>query len=71
MDTQIWHCVADPAALRMRSGLHPLIADAIVGHGDRKKDVKSVYLTISDEDLVREIDRLTFDHGKMEIWGQR
>jgi hypothetical protein len=28
----------------MRSGLHPLIADAIVGHGDRKKDVGSVYL---------------------------
>jgi hypothetical protein len=55
----------------MRSGLHPLIADAIVGHGDRKKDVKSVYLTISDADLVREIDRLTFDHGKTEIWGQR
>jgi hypothetical protein len=52
------------------SGLHPLIADAIVGHGDRKKDVKSVYLTISDADLVREIDRFTFDHGKMEIWGQ-
>jgi len=54
----------------MRSGLHPLIADAIVGHGDRKKDVKSVYLTISDEDLVREIDRLTFDHGETEIWGR-
>ena len=53
----------------MRSGLHPLIADAIVGHGDRKKDVKSLYLTISDTDLVREIDRLTFDHGKTEIWG--
>lgn len=55
----------------MRSGLHPLIADAIVGHGDRKKDVKSLYLTINDADLVREIDRLTFDHGKTEIWGQR
>jgi hypothetical protein len=55
----------------MRSGLHPLIADAIVGHGDRKKDVKSVYLTISDADLLREIDKLTFDHGKTEIWGQR
>ncbi|HTY26500.1 MAG TPA: hypothetical protein VMC85_25455 [Desulfomonilaceae bacterium] len=23
---------------------------------------------ISDADLVREIDRLTFDHGKTEIW---
>lgn len=55
----------------MRSGLHSLTADAIVGHGDRKKDVKSLYLTISDVDLVREIDRLTFDHGPTEIWGQK
>jgi hypothetical protein len=54
-----------------QSGLLPLIADAIVGHGDRKKDAKSLYLTINDEDLVREINRLTFDHGKTEIWGQR
>jgi hypothetical protein len=55
----------------MRSGLRPLIADAIVDHGDRNKDVKSLYLTINDADLVREIDRLTFDHGKTEIWSQR
>jgi hypothetical protein len=55
----------------MRGGLHLLIADAIVRHGDRKKDVKSVYLRISDQDLVTEIDQLTFDHGKTEIWGQR
>ncbi len=55
----------------MRSGLHPLITDATVGHGDRRKDVKSVYLASNDSDLVREIDRLTFDHGKTEIWGQR
>lgn len=48
-----------------------LIADTIIGHGDRKKDVKSSYLTITDADLVREIDRLTFDHWKTEIWEQR
>jgi hypothetical protein len=54
----------------MRSGLHPLIADVILGHGDRKKGVKSLYLTINDEDLVREVDRLTFDHGETEIWGK-
>lgn len=35
------------------SGLHPLVAYAIVGHGDRKKDAKSLYLTISDADLVK------------------
>jgi hypothetical protein len=51
----------------MSSGVHPLIADEIVGHGHRQKDGKSAYLTISDADLVREIDRLTFDHGKTEI----
>jgi hypothetical protein len=43
----------------MRSGLHPLIADAIVGHGDRKKDVKSLCLTINDADSAPVIDRLT------------
>jgi len=32
--------------------------------------MKSVLLKISDADLLREIDRLTFDHGKTEIWGQ-
>lgn len=55
----------------MRSGLHPDIADAIVGHGNKKKAPRIVYLSISNEDLVREIDRLTFDHGKTEIWGQK
>lgn len=55
----------------MLSGLHPLIADAIVGHGNKKKDSANVYLSISDKDLVKEIDRLTFDHGKKEIWGQK
>ena len=54
----------------MRSVLHPLTADAIVGDGDRKKDAKSLYHTIGDANLVRDIDRLTFDHGKTEIWGQ-
>ncbi len=55
----------------MRSGLRPVIVHAVVGQGDRKKDVKSVYLTINDADLVREIDRLTWDLGKTKIWGQR
>ncbi|MBI4962793.1 MAG: hypothetical protein HY913_05910 [Desulfomonile tiedjei] len=64
----LWHCwKTNP----MRSGLHPLIADAIAGHGDRKKNVKSVYLTVSDADLARELGRLTFDHGKSETWGRR
>jgi hypothetical protein len=53
----------------MRSRFHPLITDSIAGYVDRKKDVKSLYLSISDEDLVKEIDLLTFDHGETEIWG--
>jgi hypothetical protein len=55
----------------MKSRLDKDIRDVIVGHGNKKKSPSSVYLSISDEDLVWEIDRLTFDHGKTEIWGQR
>ncbi len=52
----------------MRSGVHPSIADAIVGHGDRKKTVRSLYLSISDADLLNAIDRMTFDKGDTEIF---
>jgi hypothetical protein len=52
----------------MRSGVHPLIADAIVGHGDRKKTVQSLYLSISDADLLNAIDRMKFDKGETEIF---
>ena len=52
----------------MRSGVHPVIADMIVGHGNRKKDVQSVYLTVSNADLVAAIDRMKFDSGDTEIW---
>jgi hypothetical protein len=30
--------------------------------------VRSVYLTVSDHDLVREIDKMRFDIGETEIW---
>jgi hypothetical protein len=39
--------------------------------GAEEKRLKSLYLCLNDEDLVREIDKLTFDHGKTEIWGQK
>jgi integrase len=45
----------------MRSGVHPAIADMIVGHGDKKKSLQSLYLTISDQDLLDAIDRMKFD----------
>ena len=52
----------------MRSGVRPFIADAIVGHGDRKKTVQSLYLSISDADLLNAIDQMTFDKGDTEIF---
>jgi integrase len=52
----------------VRSGMNLLIADMIVGHGDRRKDLRSVYLTAGDHDLVREIDMMRFDIGETEIW---
>ena len=51
----------------MRCRLYPIIVDSIVGHGDRRKDVRSLYVSISDEDLVKEIDRMRFDVGETEI----
>jgi len=51
----------------MRSRVHPAIADAIVGHGDRKKDIKSLYISISDTDLLDAIDRMKWDSGETEI----
>jgi len=51
----------------MRSGVHPDVADAIVGHAGRKKDVRSRYLSFSDADLLKAIDRMSFDHGDTDI----
>ncbi len=45
----------------MRSGVHPAIADMILGHGDKKKSLQSLYLTISDQDLLDATDRMKFD----------
>jgi hypothetical protein len=51
-----------------RSGVHPAIADAILGHGDKKKSLQSLYMTISDHDLVRAIDMMRLDVGETRIW---
>jgi hypothetical protein len=61
----IRHCWKTNA---MRSGVHPAIADMIVGHGNRKKDIQILYLSVSDADLLEAIDNMTFDHGPTEIW---
>jgi hypothetical protein len=51
----------------MRSGVHPLIADAIVRHEDREKTAQSLYPSISDVDLLNAIDRMKLDKGETEI----
>jgi hypothetical protein len=52
----------------IHSGVHPLIADAIVGHRDRKNTVQSLYLSISDADRLNAIDRMRLDNGETEIF---
>jgi integrase len=59
------HCWLTNAA---RSGVHPATADAITGHGDKKKALQSLYTSISDKDLVKAIDMMQFDTGETEIW---
>ena len=51
----------------MRSGMDPEIRESIMGHWFRGKTVAERYGRISDADLVREIDKMSFDHGETEI----
>ena len=52
----------------VRRGPRPAIADAILGCGDKKKSLQSLYMTISDDDLIWAIDTMRFDVGETEIW---
>ena len=45
-----------------RSGMHPAIADAIVGHRSALA-VEDRYIRVSDEDLFKAVDSMSFDHG--------
>ncbi|MFH1114718.1 MAG: hypothetical protein V1792_12440 [Pseudomonadota bacterium] len=51
----------------VRRRVYPHAADAIWGHGDKKKSLQSLYLTLSDEDLIKAIDMMKFDTGEAEI----
>ena len=51
----------------MRSRVYPHIADAILGHGDKKKSFRSLYLTLSDNDLIKAIYMTKLDIGETEI----
>ena len=43
------------------------IADAIPGHGDKKKTLQQLYLSISGEELLAAIDMMKFDTGETKI----
>lgn len=51
----------------VRSGVHLAIADAILGHGDKKKSLQSLYLTLSDDNLMKAIDIMKFDIRETKI----
>ena len=51
----------------MRSGVPGYIADAIPGHGNKKKSLQALYLNISGEDLSAATDMMRFDTGETDI----
>jgi integrase len=51
-----------------RSGMHPEIEKAIMGHSSRARNVHEGYGLISDDELIKAIDAMTFDHGETEIF---
>jgi integrase len=51
----------------MRSGMELEIRESIMGHWFRGKTVAERYGRISDADLVREIDKVSFKNGETEI----
>jgi integrase len=51
----------------MRSGVPGYIADAIVGHGDKKKSLQALYMNISDKQLLDAVDMMKFDVGETDI----
>ena len=50
-----------------RSGMDPEIRESIMGHWYRGRTVTERYGRISDEELIRAIDAMTFDDGDTEI----
>jgi hypothetical protein len=46
---------------------HIAIADAILGHEDKKKSLQALYLNISNDDLMAAMDKMKFDNGETDI----
>ena len=51
--------------------MDPAIAEAIMGHWDRGRQVAERYGRLSDGELLRAVDAMTFDHGETEILAAR
>jgi len=49
-----------------RSGMHPAVANAIVGHRS-SRPIEDRYIRVSDEELLRAVDSMSFDHGVTEL----
>jgi integrase len=54
-----------------RSGMDPEIREAIMGHWFKTRAVSERYGRISEEELIKAIDSMTFEHGETEIWVAR
>jgi len=40
----------------------------IAGHGDMERSVRERYGQMSDQELIKAINLMTFDHGETETW---
>jgi len=49
-----------------RSGMDPAVRNLIVGHGGRRS-VEDRYIRVSDQELLKAVDAMTFDHGWTEL----
>ncbi|MGO9566016.1 MAG: tyrosine-type recombinase/integrase [Desulfomonilaceae bacterium] len=49
-----------------RSGIDPTVRNAIVGHTS-SRPVEDRYIHLSDEELLRAVDSMTFDHGRTQL----
>ena len=47
--------------------MDPMIAETILGHWNRERSVNERYGRLSDAELLRAVDSMTFDNGETEI----
>jgi integrase len=54
-----------------RSKIDAEIRERILGHSSKELGVRDRYGVVSNQELVEEIDKLSFDHGQTEIWVEK